>query len=388
MHRTEDALYSLSEKPDCTAATLELIRRNFPNGSNVKEPAPLEKEFPLLLDPAQRERVQILIHEKVVVSSASFRPFEVQTQASQRPLKCAGIGLVVTDDSARGKGYASRIQEVIEQQAILEGCAVGVLWSDLVQFYAKRGYIIAGTEMQWHLETESLEVLRKRLKLENSPEHRSYEIRPLTSLQGCDSLYEEMKCGPKRDWKLYESFLSLPNTWAWGAWKDGELKTYAFLGKARDLRDTVHELIGDPKAIAPLLSATLPHLEKLLRVHQPWGSPMQSELEHWLGKPEKTPLAFFKVLDVTRLCTWLNSSGCMPHGVQASADETRVFLSQRNSLTQKEEVFFESDDHGHLIQLFFGPWSLEEMTDLPEILQKRMKGGHIPPLYLWGFDSV
>jgi GNAT superfamily N-acetyltransferase len=133
----------------------------------------VEQEFSLLLSLANAKNTLFLSEEREstaapkVLAAASYRPFDfMMGRKGAPPLahRSAGIGLVVTDPGEQRRGYGYRLQQEIERRAQDDGALVTVLWSDLVQFYTKLGYLVAGTELQWQLDKQELELLRARLR--------------------------------------------------------------------------------------------------------------------------------------------------------------------------------------------------------------------------------
>lgn len=376
-------IHTLNSAPHLRDSTLELIEKYFPKGDKMLAPLSVADEFVLLLDPANAARTYVFAEGDKVLATASYRSFAVEVPGFTHPFMCAGIGLVVTDPAAERKGCARELQQEIERAARDEGCLISLLWSDLAQFYTKLGYALAGAEWQWTLDHDDLTLLRSRLNAEVS---NSVRVEKMTDWQQVAALYEAQRMGPRRSPRDVDKLLRLPNTWAWAAYDSAaaaEPTAYAILGKGRDLRDTLHEIVGKAHHVGPLLRATMPQLEKCLRVHQPLLSPLRAELEHWLGPAEKGALAFMKILHTKKLLTWLSAGNVLPQGVRAIPREGFGFC-----LDIHAGVFFESAEAANILQLFFGPWEISELIEVPKALSEHLRSTKIVPLYFWGFDSV
>jgi GNAT superfamily N-acetyltransferase len=391
-------VFSLQEAPQYRSAFLRLIDAVFPKGSPTQRAVRVDEEFALLLAPENASRNLFIIDESLpknsfpywpVVAAASFKPYEFHFKGRPIPMRCAGIGLVVTSPEHQRKGYGYIIQNEIEKRAHdQDGALFTVLWSDLVQFYSKLGYVAAGTEMQWQLDKQDLDLLKKRLNAE-LPTTGQFHIRPLHNLSATKELYQNFGVGPARNFEDYSGLLDLPNTLSLGAYISDpqhihpKLVAYAHMGKARDLRDTLHEFVGNPKAFPFLLNALLPHTLSGLRVYHPAESALLPTMEHWIGPGTKNALSFFKVIDGPGLVAWLEAARYMPAGFGIAAGPKGFQLLNRHI------TFFESTDYGHLLQLFFGPWKISEMEDLPSELKTHARILPTPlPVYFWGFDSV
>lgn len=377
-------LVSLKQRPELRKETLDLIGRVFPKGSPTSKNLRPDFEFPLLLDPDHPEQTIVAYDEvqKRVIATASFRSFEFTAAHGKtfQPLRIAGIGLVVTHPDFQRQGLGHMVHQSVETHARKAGCHLSILWSELVTYYTGLGYMPAGTEYQWQLDQQDLTPLRRRLDQLS----QAIKVRAISNFHDIEKIYQAKRIGPKRPHDAYQRLLGLPNTYAYGARNQhDELIAYAFMGKGRDLRDTIHEIQGDPLGVAPLLNAMLPHCESGLRVYHAPDSDLLPELENFLGRSSKNAMAFFKVIALADFVTWLNESQLLPSGI-------RVVLTPKGfSLSSKVLTFFESNDPAHLIQLFFGPWTVNELEDLPTALQTNLSGLQRPiSPYFWGFDSV
>ena len=384
-------LVSLAERPDLRPAFLVMIEKFFPKGSPLSRKLNPEEEFSLLLAPENASRNLMLIDPErpknfsthPICAISSYRIFDVLSPAQDLTLRFAGVGLVCTHADFRKQGLGHRLQVATEARAKSEGAAVSVLWSDLLNYYTSIGYVVAGNEAQWLLDKSELQILLQRFEAENQRE--LFDIVPLKDFSDVQDCYKQSRLGPLRDAGLYSKLLELPNTFAYQARSknSGATLGYAVMGKARDLRDTIHEILGPKECVAPLLKELAQHSESGLRLYHPPASPLVSELEHWLGAKTTRAMAFFKVLDGPLLIDWINQAKLLPQGITLRS-EGRGFNLGRMHVT-----FFDSKDSAHLLQLFFGPWSISELDGLPELLHKEMGNFRsVLPIYFWGLDSV
>ena len=102
------------------------------------------------------------------------------------------------------------IQTEIERRAHQKDRALfSVLWSDLVQFYSKLGYVAAGSEIQWQLDTKEIETISAKM-LQEKDDWSRFIIRPLLNFKSVEKLYTTLNIGPKRDFAFYESLIDPP----------------------------------------------------------------------------------------------------------------------------------------------------------------------------------
>jgi GNAT superfamily N-acetyltransferase len=377
---------SLAEAPEKRDEVLELIGRCFPKGATVSRPLPADEEFALLLAPRNRERVLFgCAPDGRAVCAAAWAPFEFRLPGAVAPAKVAGLGLIVTDEGFRQQGYSRLLQQQIEARAIVEGCLIAVLWSDLLSFYQRLGYTIGGREFEWQAEGEALARLGHRLNDEKV--RAGWELRPLEAahLPAVLELYARQGLGPRREASSFAPALLWPNSWSWGAFRHGAAHpaAYAIMGKARDLRDTVHEICGDAGAVGALLGAASSRVEKALHLQAHPATPLKDEISHWLGEPVLRPLGFFKVIDPQAFATWIQIADYLPLGASLRAASDGSW-----SLLKQGRPAFTSADPAHLSQIFLGPYKPGEIEGLPFEATNLLKGLEPLDVYFWGLDSV
>lgn len=372
----------LSEAPEFLESTWSLIDKHFPRGEPTQKKDPLDQEFALLLNPKNYSRILICVVNNQVVSTSSWRPFEVMIPGRARSLSCAGIGLVVTDPDHRKKGYAAKLQTLIEHSAIKEGALISLLWSDLHDFYMKQGFLPAGTEYMWSVSREDLAVL------ETDAQNDDFILEPLSNIRDIHDLYSSQGQGPKRVWEDYAPLLELSDTYAWVAKnkQNSRVMGYALMGKARDLRNTVHEIVSKPECVPSLLFKMSSFLERKaeeMRIQIPADSALKTTLSDLFGPPELSALSYMKILDTKGICDWINSNQILPKDmILESKTEDRGFVLRNNS-----SVVWDSPDEGHILQLFFGPWKPAALS-IPKSLKVQLEGTQSIGIYFWGFDSV
>ncbi len=369
-------LIDLASHPERSAEYEALVGAHFPAGHPPSRPLPPREEFPLLLASNEASQRLALLEGDRLVATTAYRLFEFPGQ-----LRVAALGLVVTHPDFRGRGHAAKLLAEGESRARAQGAALAALWSDLLNFYTKQGYLVGGTELQWTLDAEGYSLLRARLRAE-VPATTSYRVRPLANFDEIAALGEGL--GPRRESRHYDAFIALADTELFVAEDaSGRAKAWAFRGKGRDLRDTLHEIRGATSAVAPLL-AHFAKTGEALRVQVPAASPLREELTHWLGAPERGPLAFFKVLSTAKLLDWVARERLLGASLRLRALEGEGF-----EMGDDRRTIFRSTDPGHLIQLLMGPWRPDELEGLPPEIGQALSQAPLPlPLYFWGLDSV
>lgn len=379
---TDYKFYSLAQKPELRAPLLELIQKTFPTGEAVARPSKLDDEFALLLDPANAARCLVATQGPHPIAHVAYRIFDFGWPGLTQPFRVAGIGLVVTDENYRRQNLAARLLALAEEQARQEAAAMAVLWSGAHDFFSKRNYLLSGQEYQWSIPSA-------QIKKWSAPVTPPYRIAPLTHFDETRSLYLSQAIGPARNGP-YETLRKLPNTFCLGAYTHNTLAAYVSLGKARDLRNVLHEGAGDPGALPQLLNHAVTLLDgPRLDLQFPPTSPWRDTLTHHLGAGQRSAHAYFKVLAPIATVEMLQAGKFLPTDISLRYAPTPEHDGRFPfEILHAKKSLFASDDSGHLLQLFFGPWHSSELTDLSPELQRALAAARIPPLYFWGFDSV
>jgi len=380
-------VFDLSSSPTRRAEVLNLIERNFPQGSPTSRALSVDEEFFELLDPSNSSRVLFLCDETgAVVSALAWKSFTVQSLGFAHPISVAAIGLVVTEKENRGQGLSSALLEAAETRARESGTTLCYLWSDL-EFYLKRDYLPLGSELSWVMDDRDQELLLRRLNSEASLDATSQSRLEAAKSSRCLELFEDLKIGPTRQSALYDRFLSLPESEGlFFKVAKSQSDGYALFGKARDLRNTLHEIVGPREIVAPALLHLLNHADKSatksLRVQYPVGGPLEDELKYWLGMIHGEAFALVKLLNPQSFIEILKRAG-VPRGLKIEVLEEGFQICGPDG----HEEFY-SPDFSHLTQIFMSPFHPREFGTLsPRILDALANFQSLNP-YFWGMDSV
>lgn len=366
-------LSDLNAKPHARDAVRALIAERFPAGEPLSRATRLETEFPLLLNPQNAARNLFLeLADGSVVASVSYRIFEMRVPHHPENLRVAGIGLVVTDQSHEGRGYASELLAEAERRALSEGAVLAWLWSDHQEFYEKRDYILAGTNCEWTCAPGTL------LATPHPGVQRAQSLHEMLAL------YESLGLGPERKLSDYAPFLQLPNTDFWILEEAGKTLAYAVVGKGRDLRDYLHECVGEVDAARQLLAQIVQASDRTLKIHLPPSAPLVPWLNQHLGRAEHQVLGYAKLLHPPALIAWLQSAEDFPADLRLGLGATQWEVTVRST----GQSIFSSSDASHIVQLFLGPWRLEEMGGLSPELSQHFKSFPPREIYFWALDAV
>ncbi len=379
-------LFDLAQKPELRQRVLELMQAEFPKGETQSKTLPFEEEFAALLADNDPSRILFCLDDGgSPIAALAWKPFTLK-----QGLRLAALGLVVTRSDHRKRGLSRKLVLEAETRASAEGASLICLWSDLLEFYTKLGYVLASSEISWDLS--QIDDVEELAISENLPEDA---LRPLTEsdIPELQRVYGSEPLGPKREARVFARQLAQSDTLALGHVRDGKLLAYALAGKGRDLRNVVHEMIGEPASFPALLTAARTALlsradsaQMPVRLQFPYTHPVQPDLEALFASGEQGAVCFAKILHIENFIEALN----LELIVQDFAELRIRYLRDINAwaLSDKTQDIFLSPDPAHLLQIFCQPWELSELEGLPGRTLKRLEGWRPYPLYFWGSDGV
>lgn len=175
----------------------------------------------------------------------------VSVRGAERVLRLGLVGSVCTAEHARGRGHASALLDLATERAATEGCAALLLWPDDANFYARRGFSEAGTEMDLVFGADRLQHL-PRVEAHRAGSLEAPELIPL---------YLQHRARIDRDVSNFARLLSGPGLETLTCWEAGVCRAYAVCGRGGDMQGVVHEWGGDFEAVLGLVRA---HGERLL----------------------------------------------------------------------------------------------------------------------------
>lgn len=252
----------------------------------------MKVSFPNLYFADIADNVYIACRNGVLLGATTVRKFDWWTGGGT--LKGAMIGLVCTDEAARGLGVASRILEAISCDLEKEGADFGVLWTTIHGFYERLGWKLCDVGGGGRLELSgptrcsavqpvalgeqvyrSLEAIRERF----APERvirASIDYRVVPPSVNHVELYQSGDC-------------------------------YALVGN-RGLSAYLYEMVGDPTGFMRLIMSVASRYEEVYVNENP-QSPFGRWLTEWsptvLGEQQQTMWRQFTArCGAENFCRW------------------------------------------------------------------------------------
>lgn len=366
-------IQNLFDAPTRRADVETLIAEHFPKGHSTPSSFPVASEFAPLLQTANSKNVYFIEEDGMIIATLSWKAFDVSSK--EGTLRVAALGLVLTHPEHRGKGFSTALMKHAETIALDEGCSLMFLWSDLIDHYLHRGYLLIGGELNISIDANVAPA-----PASNSAKLKNFDV------ESALKLYQSMKLGPRRSKWIYNYFLSLPSVYALQT-----EKAYLLAGKARDLNNVIHELVGDPSdysfLVASLLAQIATQDSKLqINLQVPTAHPHANEIQKLWGVTQQGPWVFAKILNYAQIMSFLSHS-LKPYGLKIDSQQGKWRLIKGSSL-QNSAVLFESGDAGHMLQIFWSPWPIQQLEGLPENVKSALSAWQVPSIYFWGMDSV
>lgn len=274
------------------------------------------EDFPLVFAPMSRDNCRVLLETGRIVSHAGLWLRELVFHEAR--LKVGLLASVATDPSCRGRGFAAQAVGALEELMRDQGCDLGILWTAVPDFYAKRGWeIVTPHGVKGMMSTARLSGV--------SP--GGFVIRPFdaaTDLAAVMELHDREPIRMTRSADEYRRLLALPKVDTWVALGDDCVVAYGAHGRACNKQGLI-EYGGLLAGIAAIALHVVSHLpadgETPLLAY-----PVRPELIEWLrrlGLPEQ-PL--------------VSSKGMANEMIQ-------VFRPERIPASLREELFIWGLEH-------------------------------------------
>ena len=216
----------------------------------LRQGGPIAAEYPLVFDERFPGRlVAIEDDENGVLSTCAVLPRELVLPDAR--FRIGLIGSVVTHADHRGRGLSQEVLASAERSIAEAGGVFSLLWADEPEFYAKRGYVPIGTELDYVVGREAAHLLpdptgMREARPEDSPRmHELYETHDVRVVRTPDET-AALLAGPGIETLVRQ--------------RDGVVVAYSCVGRGEDLRDVVHEWAGSAEDALALLHG---HMERL-----------------------------------------------------------------------------------------------------------------------------
>lgn len=333
----------------------------------------IQDEYPTTFTSNNSRNLFIIEEEDRVLSHAAVRYILLKTP--QAVLKIAAIGSVVTSPEHRNQGLSHKILQICLENATKEGADIAILWSDLVEFYHKLGFEMAGSEVGILIDdylpaSEADLIYRQGSNIAPEVLLKLYAKHTVTSVRTLDDV---------------RKYLKIPHSRVYTAWsKTGQLEAYAVEGKGADLKGYIHEwgggvskLIGlfnyIKKQTAEPLTVICPrHSEGLIRKFEELNVSL-----HWGN------LGMIKILNAKPLIQKvMRHAKHLGHGNFVLAEDNGRFL------VGVGDSLGELPTAQHLTKLLFGPIPDGFWSNFSPEKQKILKEILPLDLWVWGWDSV
>lgn len=148
-------------------------------------PFPVAREYPTVLNPKDvRFSWGLYTENRRLVAHANLWPRVLRNHVTGSSMNVGLMGNVATDKAHWGRGHMSHLLEHLVEKAAQNGLDALILWSDLSEFYQKRGFSSCSVERRYTFGTEALgQALHSQ---DHGPQFRSTNPRhadPTTLLQ-------------------------------------------------------------------------------------------------------------------------------------------------------------------------------------------------------------
>lgn len=209
----------------------------------------LAPEYPLVFAADAEGSVVVAEEAGVVHSACAILRRELlfpNGRGGEQSIRVGLIGSVSTGEDSRGRGLASSVLELAEQELLAEGCLFSLLWADSPEFYTARGYQPVGLEHDFVLD----EAFCSALSVE-----RQTRAAGLDDFRTLHEMYCTQPRRVQRDAQESAALYATPGMQILIAERAGAPVAYACLGRGHDLDGVIHEWAGDVDGVLACIQA-------------------------------------------------------------------------------------------------------------------------------------
>ena len=245
-----------------------------------------KNEYPLVLTESSLKTSWCLFQDQHLAAHASLWPRTLINRSGHHSIKIGLIGNVATHPDHRGCGLMSALFQHLISEAREQDLEALILWSDLLEFYQKRGFSSIGRELRFLIAPTAIQHLTTITRAEVS----DLSVSDLEVMLGLR---------PKLDWIIerspdeFKPLLGIPNTAIFIRRKGPKIISWIAIGKGSDLQGVIHEwgavspqdLMNDIQTI--LLTWDLPQLTLLMpaSISAPWFNHFKLHSESFTEHP-------------------------------------------------------------------------------------------------------
>ncbi|MCP3914845.1 MAG: GNAT family N-acetyltransferase [bacterium] len=214
--------------------------------SVLREGEEIADEYPLVFDDRFDGRIVTARDDEELLSTCAFLVRELVIGPSR--VRVGLIGSVATDPEHRRQGHGSQVLLKAEEELARRGCVFSLLWADEPQYYAGRGYVPIGAELNYVIHPEQASLL---------PDCDSARLAQPDDIERIHALYLAHSARVERSFDETRALLAGPGIETLVTERAGRAVAYSCLGRGGDLQTVVHEWGGDAEDVLALVHAHL-----------------------------------------------------------------------------------------------------------------------------------
>lgn len=281
-------------------------------------PFAIEAEYPIVLGSAMASTSLCLTKAPFaaagdIISHGSLWPRRLicaEHGAGGQHLAVGLIGNVATHPSWRNQGMMLRLLTLMAERSRNQGLRALVLWSELVDLYAKAGFVPMAKERRYFYHHEALLSRLSAQEVEQGRELSLVTAEQLSDedLQHCVSLRPKVPFTLERSIAEFRQLLAIPglSIFVRRAELSGTLQSFYLVDKGVDMPQVIHEWgVADHQSLAGELLAIceqLGYAQLVLLAPQDTadGSSLRAVCESYAFDLEVHPMALVKMLSDER----------------------------------------------------------------------------------------
>lgn len=331
-------------------------------------------EYPQVFHQRNRDNLRIIVNENEIIAHGATKNTVIKTPF--HIFQITVLGSIFTHKDYRHQGHSRKIIESCIEHAKQSGSELMILWTDLVNFYQKFGFELAGTEISAELgDGFNFNEMSPGLQIK-----KNIKIDPQLILK----IYQSHSVFSHRTVEDIKQLMTIPQARIYSAWNaQGVLQAFAVEGKGSDLQGYVHEWGGSVSALMPLFAQMKKDMGKVMVMCPKHAQNLTRKLESHGAKLHEGVLGMIKIIN-PKVFTKKIKRASRLKGLSDFVFDYRdgVYYFGRG------DDVFQTPDDADIIRLAFGPLKASQIHDFPPQVKEVFEKVFPIPFWIWGWDSI
>lgn len=331
-------------------------------------------EYPQVFHPRNQDNIRIIVENGEIVSHGATKNTIIKTPFSI--FQVTVMGSILTHKNHRNQGHSKKIIESCIENAKNCGSELMILWTDLVGFYQKFGFELAGSEISAELnDSFKFHEMAPGLQIK-----KNIKVDPQAILK----IYQNHSVFSHRTTEDIAQLMNIPQARLYSAWsKTGSLEAYAVEGKGSDLQGYVHEWGGSVTALMQLFAQMKKDMGRVIVMCPEYSQNLTKKLESHGALMHKGVLGMIKIVNPKSFTKKIKRASRL----KGFSDFVFDYRDEKYYFGRGDDVY-QTPDSSDIVRLAFGPLNAKDIHNFPPHVLNAFDKIFPIPFWVWGWDSI